>query len=371
MRRGALTLVVWAGCATPPAVHEYAGELERAYCEWQTECHEYAAVDDCMAARSIDADPEFRYLAKAVAAGTAEYDGQAALACLDAMRGRGCVSDDAATPSECDAVFRGRIGRNGPCMSSLECVGDAVCGFDPRCTDACCPGACRVFADPLAEGEACGGGVACAEGLFCGFDPVTFVSTVCTPAVKVGGACGNGEQCVEEAYCDGAECRAWQLRAPGQTCGEQGQRCEEPADCHGVPNESGEYVQLCVAPALVGAPCDPDDYGGCARFDTYCEPTAKLCKLLPIPGAACSPEGCVGYASCQGGIGYDEYDEPLGSPGTCVAKAGRGERCGDVAGDGSSYVECLGELWCDDSRSCAFYEQPGASRFDCAVPEDG
>lgn len=365
MRRDALLVLVLAGCNIPPAVHEYAGELERAYCEWQQECHNFATVDDCLAARSIDSDREFRYLAKAVDAGSAEYDGHAALLCLDALRGRGCVDESDDPPAECDGVFRGRIGRNGPCMSSLECVGDAVCGFDPRCTDACCPGACRVFADPLEEGEACGGNVSCAEGLFCGADPETFAPTVCTKLIKNGGACGNGEQC--EEYCDGAKCGPWTVRGPGETCGESGQQCEAPSECHYLPLDGGDGQHRCVVPGGVGAACEPTDYESCARFDTYCDPVVKRCKVLPIPGAACSEDGCVAYASCEGGFGYDEYGEPLGTPGTCVAKAGHGDACGDVGG-GGTYVECLGELWCGDAGTCEFYPEAEMSRFDCAVP---
>lgn len=356
-------VLVLAGCGAPPSVEEYAAELERAYCDWQHACHNYPSVDECLAARGLDADPEFAYLARAVAAGTAEYDGESALACLEATRGLGCEDGSADTPAACEGVFRGRIGRNGPCMSSLECVGDAVCGFDPSCADMCCAGACRVFADPLEEGEACGGSVACADGLFCAADPMTFLPTVCTPRVTEGGACGNGETCEEETYCDGAECRAWTEKEAGETCDGPGERCAGAAECHYFEGESG-YEQRCVAPGGLGAACDPADSESCARFDTHCDPDAKKCALLPKPGAACSEAGCVGWAMCVGGGGFDEFGQPIGTPGTCMARAGAGQACG---GDGDVYVECLGELWCEEGV-CALPPPPEMSRFDCPVP---
>lgn len=360
-----LGVVLLAGCGAP-TVGEYADELELAYCEWETECHRFASISDCKSARGLDRDRDFAYLIDAVAAGTAEYDGDAALDCLEAIRGRGCWDAEPAAPAVCGDVFRGRIGRNGPCMSSLECVGDAVCGFDPACADECCPGACRVLPDALEKGAACGGSAQCGDGLYCAVDPDTFVATVCTALVKVGGACVFDDACVEEAYCgDDGMCTQWRDRESGESCAERGDRCVAPAECHYVQLEGDEFGaadNVCVTPGHLGAVCDPLDSGSCGRFDTYCEPATSLCTLLPIPGAACSSEGCADYASCQHD-GFDEGDQA--SPGTCVALAGLGDACGEVDGH---YVDCLGDLWCDESQKCSFGEPPAEP---CPVPESG
>jgi hypothetical protein len=350
-----LGLVALAGCA-PPGVEEYAQELELAYCEWQTECHNFAGVDDCVASRTIDRDEDFAYMTRAVVEGSAEYDPESAVACLTAIRQQSCEDPSPAAPEPCEAVFRGRIGRNGPCMSSLECVGDAVCGFDPACVDQCCVGACRVLAEPLEKGVACGGSIACADGLYCAFDASTGLSTVCTPHVKVGGSCSFGEVCAEAAYCDGSTCRKTTEREIGELCGDPGDRCKAPAECRYASGEEGESP-TCVVAGGLGAKCSPYDYESCARFDTFCDPISLVCTLLPVPGAACAA-GCVGYAECRSLATADGFE------GTCVALAGEGEGCGD-GGDGA-YVACLGDLVCDGDV-CVLPEPEPAS--DCPVPE--
>lgn len=338
-----------AGCGAP-TVGEYAEQLELAYCEWETECHRFTEVRECQAARALDQDPGFAYLIEAVQAGTAEYDGEAALDCLEAIRSRDCSEAVPEPPAACDDVFRGRIGRNGPCMSSLECAGDAVCGFDPSCSDECCPGACRVLPDPLAKGEACGGTARCEDGLYCAFDPMTGAPTVCSSLVEIGGDCLLDSACAEDTYCEDATatCQKFVDRAPGESCSRRDERCVAPAECRYVPVEGEEFTeeQRCVVAGELGGACDPNDYGSCERFDTYCDEVSKLCTLLPVPGAACVSDGCAAYAYCATG----PYVEGQPSAGTCKALAGAGDRCGDVDGD---YVQCLGDLWCDENSVCS------------------
>lgn len=341
-----------AGCGAP-AVDEYAEQLELAYCQWEAECHRFAAVADCQAARADERDPQLAYMSAAVAAGTALYDGEAALACLEAIRGLGCGAQYPETPAVCREVFRGKIGRNGPCMSAFECVGEAICGFDPACTDACCPGACRVLPEPLEEGEACGGTRACADGLFCGFDEVTGMATACAPRVKAGERCSSDAGCVEAAYCDDGKCRMRPVRGIGQAC-DLNDVCEAPGQCHYLSIDGVEQAR-CVAPGGLGAPCNASDSGTCARFDTFCDETTNSCELLPGPGAGCSPGGCADHAFCVRADG-DEV-------GTCTALARAGEACGEVAG---VYVQCLGDLQCDMFSRCAL--PPPSERADCPVP---
>lgn len=353
--RWVLGALLAAGCGGP-TVGEYAEELELAYCQWEAGCHRFASVTECQGARGLDRDPEFAYLIEAVLAGTAEYDEDAALACLAAIRGQGCGEAYPTPPARCEEVFRGRIGRNGPCMSSLECVGDAVCGFDPGCAEECCPGACRVLPGPLEEGDSCGGTRPCAAGLYCAVDPSTFAPTVCTAQVKPGGSCVLGDTCVADAFCDGEKCREYEDRAAGESCGAREDRCVAPAECHSFwPDDAAEEQQRCVVPGGLGEACDPDDHAGCERFDTFCDANSRTCALLPGPGAACSPEGCVGYAFC--------VNDGADGAGTCERLAGPGEACGEVD---AMYVQCLGDLWCDEGSVCTLPE-PTAS--ECPVPE--
>lgn len=348
--RWALGAALAAGCG-PPSVGEYAVELELAYCQWETECHRFASVVDCQEARRLDVDEDLEYMARAVQAGTAVYDEDAAVDCLGAIRGMSCEEEYPRPPESCDEVFRGRVGANAPCRSSLECAGDAICGFDPTCFEACCPGACRVLPGPLGEGEACGGGglARCGEGLYCAVDPDTFVATVCEAVREVGAGCVFDEMCGEDGYCDGDVCAAYRERASGQSCERRGDRCVAPAECRYLFTDDGES-RTCVTPGQLGADCDPLDSRSCARFDTFCDPATLECSLLPEPGAACSPEGCVGYASCRSGGD--------GGPGTCVALAGLGEACGEI---GDDYVQCLGELVCDDRSVCAVLEEEASA----------
>lgn len=347
--------------ACSPAIGDYASELEEAVCDWEHACHLYERRSDCIDARVIDRDPEFDYLQRAAAAGNVEYDADAAAACLDAIRERGCTYEDLQRqPEVCDDVFRGRVGRNAPCLSSAECAGDAVCGFDPACSDdMCCVGACRVFADPIAVGEPCGfGGVGCVEEAFCATDPVTFQATVCTKRVKIGGDCSLGEACVDGAACDGEQCRKIDLRAPGEPCDQQFVDCAEPGRCR-YTEDAGA---ICVVDGKLGAPCTREI--GCGDIDSYCDDASGLCTLLPGHGQACvDGYQCAAWASCYS-LYVDQYDAQGES--TCVRRAGLGDACSS-GDDSGPYVACLGDLQCDAGR-CVL--PPVVTGEQCAVPTD-
>lgn len=340
--------------ACTPSLEDYPRELEEAICEWEHGCHVFARERDCLAARAIDRDPRFDYLQQAVAAGSVEYDREAAADCLDAIRGRSCEERYPAQEPACAAVFAGKVGRNGPCMDSGECAGNAICGFDPRCTDQCCVGACRVLAEPGAIGEPCGGSRVCVDEAYCAFDPMTGVSTVCTARVKAGGDCSLGQRCDADSSCDGSVCRAKTVAKVGEPCGDGLVTCAEPARCV-YSFEGGQRCQ--VAPQL-GAPCDPQGIS-CARFDTYCDVNSGLCVLRPGPGAGCPTYECAEYASC----------EDLSGSGarTCARKALAGEACGYLE-DLDRYVECQGDLRCTDGRCALADPEAGPS---CPVPGAG
>jgi hypothetical protein len=345
--------------ACTPAIEDYPRELEEAYCAWQHACHQYESVSGCVEANAIERDPEYTYLLAAHLAGNVEYDREAAARCLDAMRERSC--EYGAEPfTGCDDVFRGRIGRNGPCMSAAECAGDAVCGFNPNCTDMCCVGACRVLRQPGEIGEPCSfSGAGCVPEAYCAFDPSTGTPTVCTARVEPGGSCSLGETCVEEASCDGDRCRKIELRGPGEDCSGDFVDCAAPGECRG----SADGVPRCVAPPQLGAPCDDQIF--CARFDTFCDPNSQLCTLLPGPGQGCGASECVAYAQCVSGVEGAVDGEVAG---TCVARANEGEPCGfhDETGDG--YIECRPPFQCDGD-TCKLPEFESSAV--CPVPDAG
>ena len=304
-------------------------------------------------------DPKFEYLRRAAAAGHVEYDRAAAAACLDAIRGRACEYDEEAEPEACAGVFRGLIGRNGPCMDAAECAGEAVCGFDPGCPrDSCCVGACRVLPSPLEVGAGCSfGGVRCVADAYCGSDPMTGQATVCTAVAKVGGVCAEDRGCVEEARCEGSRCVA--LLDPGESC--EGMRDEACAG-DGVCRSRNDESVVCVVEAELGAPCYEDI--GCARFDSYCDEGSRLCTLLPGPGQACASGRCLPYAYCREG----EQGE------TCMPRAEEGEACGIVKVGGAAgrefYVTCVESLECvDDVCEPTMSSVTPAMR--CPVPEVG
>lgn len=335
--------------ACTPGLEDYPRELEEAICEWQQGCHLYERRSDCIDALAIDRDVKFDYLVEAVAAGRIEYDREAAADCFDAIRERDCVNTDPGEEPACKAALRGRMGRNGPCMLSAECAEGGVCGFDPSCSEQCCVGACRVRADPLELGEACGGSIECAEGGYCGFDPGG--AQVCLARVKVGGDCSIGQTCAEGSDCDGAVCRATTVAKEGERCDGRA-ICEPSAYC---VFEGGE-TPVCRIPPQLGAPCDPQGIG-CARFDTVCDEASRLCVLLPVPGAGCPDYRCANYATCQNLI----PDEPP----TCVALGTAGSSCGPQ-GDEGGYIDCLGDLECIDDTCVLPEVEPGSK---CPVPE--
>ena len=343
--------------ACTPSIEDYPAELEEAFCAWQHACHQYERPGECIEANALESDPDYTYLAAAVVQGNVEYDRDAAAACLDAIRERSCTFEDDAK-SVCDGVFHGRIGRNGPCLSTAECAGNAVCGFEPNCADMCCVGACRVFADPVKIGEPCSfGGVGCEEDAFCANDPITFIPTVCTARVEAGGDCSLGQPCVDTAACDGSECRKIELRAPGEQCSGEFIACEEPGVCSGF---EGAEPPVCVVAAELGAPCDFDI--PCIRFDTFCDENSKLCTLLPGPGQGCFQFSCLPYAECES---ESNFDVDMANTGArCVARLGAGEACAE---DGSG-VGCLGALDCIDGTCALPVVEAGEV---CAVPDAG
>ena len=198
------------GAPTELDLDGFIDAAEAAYCAWQVECGEFGAAVRCrdvvhfeqelrlrlLVDAGSDASVAVAYLREAIAVGRIAFDEQEAAACVAYVGARTCEvpwlhqasAAEQAGAAACLAVFKGRMDRNGPCLSALECAETAICGFNPSCTDMCCAGACRVLAGPIAAGEPCGTNPnrSCAEGTYCALDPDTFMPTVCTLALKLG-----------------------------------------------------------------------------------------------------------------------------------------------------------------------------------------
>lgn len=357
---------------------DFFGLAEAAYCEWAVECHAFGVEARCASVMHFEKQLNMRWLAgvganeavptayykEAVEVGRIAYDKKAAAECLAYVRGRTCDVDryHEATEEElagqlaCAGLFTGRMGRNGPCLSALECADTAVCGFDPTCVDMCCVGACRVLAEPLALGEVCGNSSqSCAAGSYCRFDPNSGNGTCSTPP-GVGQPCPD-YVCDSDSLCDwnGTKDICMALRPAGKAC-DYDDQCAKGLACKRDQNyENG----VCFKPADQGEVCDPNSPDQvCRRFDNYCDPGAKTCGPLPGNGEPCFQYSCRGDFFCVEGNGP-----------RCSPVADEGEGCGYQPNTGN-YVPCSGDNACVDEEfdggTCV--APTGAS--DCPVPAD-
>ena len=351
---------------------EFYGAAEEAFCTWQVGCRQYGVEARCRSVNHMEArlsmqrlagvgasgSVPLEYMKEAVEVGRIVYDKKAAATCLEYVRARTCEIEYLHTWSEeelvgqaaCEAVFAGRMGRNGPCGSAAECAEESVCGFDPSCMDMCCVGACRVLAQPLGLGDACGGNTSCAADLFCDFDPVTSNPTVCKASPTVNQPCPNGS-CASGSFCeyDGETqtCRA--PKAEGQLC-DSGSECVQPAVCQ---YNDDVFTGRCYRPRDEGEACDPSVYDAqCLRVDNTCHPVDKVCVALPANGEACPDYRCAGDFFCS-------QDQGM----RCLPVADAGEPCG------YDNVPCSGDHYCDYDSENSKCKVP-SGEAGCPVPAD-
>lgn len=343
-----------------PSPSTFGADFEAALCGWATGCRVFQSEAQCRDALVWEAAGRFDYLEQSAAAGRVRFDPDAASRCLGAIGDLQCdefalssIVFEAglrAAPEACRQVYVGQVRNYDPCLSSEECAGDnAVCGYPPACTDACCVGACRDLGSPPKLGEACTG--SCEDEAFCARDPMTFQFTVCEARRKAGESCDDfSDSCEVGLYCDFDAGRCTALLKAGEPC--EDARCAEGLQCYRLAGEA-----RCRVLPGEGEACDRNNYPACARFDNRCDETSNACERYPGPGEACLYDGCVPYAEC-------EY---AGAEPTCVARAGLGEGCGEVLGPNGeyNYISCLGHLDCGVSQRC---EEPEAQET-CPLPE--
>lgn len=348
---------------------------EATYCDWAVRCGAFAAAAECRAVEFFetvypprllaeawldygDGGQAVEYLLASEAAGRLVFDAEAAASCLAYVEARGCEMPGTYAPDEaelagqaaCNAILRGTMVVNGPCLLSVECApqeaATMVCGFDPNCSEACCLGGCRPLAS-LPIGTPCNGNSRCQAGSFCGRDSDTGMFTVCTAKQPVGAACLGSDECDAEGFCDfnTGKCRA--LAGEGEPCADFGDGGCKPGLYCADPGYVGNG--RCYAYAPLGGACLVDWYLGCNALGSFCDPQGGQCAPAPGPGESCESGPCDLTSGC------DWYTQK------CVALAREGEPCGDS-------IRCAGALQCDGwdlaSARCRAPTLVGA----CAVP---
>lgn len=371
------------GGAEEIEIYGYFLAAEQSYCGWAARCGGVPDEETCREVLHFDelfrtgllASGEFvgygagasvKYLLESFEAGQIEFDAEAATACLTWVEARGCgrpgtfVPDAEALAGQaaCAGALRGTMVNYGPCVLSIECAREedevAVCGFDPNCTDMCCVGSCRVTrpqAVPL--GASCAGGIPCAEGSYCAFDPMTGTPTVCTAQVGAGAPCSFGNECGGGTWCDynngapvctpplkvGADCSSGGICSAGSFCAYDGN------------------ILRCTPYGGPGALCQ--GLATCAQLDNYCNVDGRCASRLPV-GANCFYDD----AACAFGS-YCEYGTER-----CETAGGEGEACGSGM-TGGYYVSrpCVGDLVCDGGELATSRCGVPAVTSVCPVPE--
>lgn len=352
-------------------LEEFFAKAEEAYCAWQVNCHGFGGAGRCASVTHFDVRMSIgaiagvgsydlftpAYIIEAVEIGRIEYDSVAAATCLNFAAARTCeygglhewTEEELAGQAACLGVFQGRMGKNGPCSTALECAEEAICGFNPNCTDMCCAGACRVLAPPIPLGEPCGmTNASCEAESYCGVD------LVCVELPKIGESCEQSFDCAGDGSCtytdnDTLECVA--PAAEGESC--DNIQCERGLACL---YDQDFFAATCVRPADEGEPCmvSFDSGGTCKRFDNYCDPVTATCKVLPGNGESCDYVSCRGDFFCAYSVGQK-----------CSPVADEGEGC-DY--NGSDYVPCSGDNQCSYDGNTSVCVVPTGEQ--CPPPSD-
>ncbi|MCA9634764.1 MAG: hypothetical protein KC420_01885 [Myxococcales bacterium] len=337
----ALAALVAAGVSSCVRAERLDEKIARAWCDHAVECGQYPNVSTCM---EVEYDePPASYIDAAIDAGRIDYHGARAYRCVRAIKKLKCDrgEDTSEVERDCQGISEGAVGPDEPCMLSAECVGErSLCGFDPRCTEPCCPGECRFRPGPFEAGEPCASNDECVDGTLCDLD---LSDPVCVALPGDGEPCYQGYACAEGTTCDDATTKCVGPAGVGEPC--QGDyQCEATLFCD--PN------QRCATRAKEGEACD-EAVGdrGCLRGDTICH--EGTCRSKLAPGEACAEftPPCVDYAYC--------------SNDRCVEFARVGEACGGI---GLDFALCYPGLFCDGNATCAKDVPPSGGEV-CPVPE--
>lgn len=288
----------------------FARESARLQCEIALRCESRFAFGAALS--QAGCHPGNRYYdaqIMAVAAGRAEFDAEAAAACLEGLAGVTCFEGTSNEVSECGRVFTGTVALGGACttptlytLRSLECAAGASCSVG-----ATCPGACVA---PPARG---GNGDACDPTMACDADHVCR-DGVCVARRGAGAECASHYDCQSGLFCGpgaGATNACLDpsaIVAPGGPCLLTPLSDSCPAELVCVCDDC-DLAGTCVTPVAIGARCEATaPCGHSARcVDGTCRPIAmpkgdcstgavcplthacdgSICRALPALGDGC------------------------------------------------------------------------------------
>jgi hypothetical protein len=282
---------------------DFPDQFLDATCANAVECEAQPDTATCRASVFLD-DGQIDTLLNAVAAGTVDFDGDAAAACVDARANAGCEFPGFYGEDPCSQVFTGTLARGAACIVDAECQGQDLCTpTDSACDPdtACCPGTCTAGVTIVDIGGTCGDDLVCDSAVaFCSIPDGAATGTCTAPNPTEGAACVDLDGCANPMYCD--------LFAQAATC--------------------------TVAPGT-GEDCSNDELLPCTDSRDFCDDVTGKCVAAVDVGGACDETAgtfCVGFAACVANV--------------CVDRPSIGETC-DTADD-----QCLGSLSCVGT-SCA------------------
>lgn len=263
------------------------------------------------------------YLDPIVANGTVQYDGEAAFACIDAIREASCdgslarffpdFHDDA-----CKQIFTGTLADQESCAHAVQCMSGEC--EDVQCELGCCEGTC-VPAPLTAElGEPCAD-VDCVDDAYCSSE-----TEVCEARKAEGEAC-SGDQCQSPSLgCDDGVCTP--PPGDGQPCTSY---CAFPYGCE-------RDTDLCRPMKTVGEPCDPSR--SICAIGLTCDGDTNTCVAPGGVGTAC--EGLLIGRNCEPGL-YCAWDAEQADR-FCQPERADGAEC-------TNDIECQ-SMHCSESGTC-------------------
>lgn len=286
-------------------------------------------------------------LVAAAQAGVLTYDGEAAYACLDAMRELSCAAFGKAEPPACRDAFVGAVADGGDCHLNEECL-SGYCDTSSQCPGVCRPavpangncetseecgfgakcvlGKCAVFTAPIAAGADCDPDEDwCDTGLFCHPD-----SQKCTARLAIGANCDDIHpmECAQGSLClgigqDQKKCVALTVvETAGEVCDyNAGKICAAYNDLACAIDDFQAFTGTCQVSKKLGEVC----FDSTARVLTLCDPTADL------------------YCDLSGGFQTD---------GRCTAKKPGGQACND--GEQCLSGVCDQNVCADEEPICTF-----------------
>lgn len=222
-----------------------------------------------------------------------------------------------------------------PCEDGFVCVfgqcealgqlGDACLeGYSPTncaeglyCDASQEPARCAAPDNP--EGASCDC-FNCAPGLYCPNE----ANPVCTAYKHEGDSCADGDECDPGLGCLNGTCRKQELLSLGEECVSGFSDCVETPMGSARCRDDGTGTERCMAPGLLGAPCDPnvDSDKTCASaYGLFCDATSRTCQRLPDVGESCE-QVCADWFNV-----YCAYADPSDTNGTCQPRLGAGGDC--------------------------------------------